>query len=636
MKPHFIYPLIFYIFHVVVYSQDNEFEISNIPPNLLENGNAIIRIDDTSVEISAQNRMIIKEKKAVTVLNKLGTQFSRIYAPFDENSKIKSIETFVYDALGNEIKKVKAKDYQDVSAVNGGTLYGDSRMLYYKYTPIAYPYTIYYEVEYETVNTGFVPSWNPVSTGLTAVETSTYNLICDPDLTLRFKEKNFEGFTIEKETSSNKLAYKLTNQVAFKNEPYCPLLENITPKLMVGLNQFSLEGINGNATNWSEFGKWQFDYLKSGNDQINESVKAQVKKLVEGVEDPILKAEIIYEYVQNRTRYISVQVGIGGWMPINANTVHRLGYGDCKGLSNYTKTLLDVVGVEAYYTIVWAGDEHKNVEKDFFSMQGNHVILNLPTKEGDIWLECTDQKVPFGYLGDFTEDRDVLVVTPSGGVIKHTKVYNSKENLQITTGSFEVDAVGSIHSKLKIESKGTQYIDNLHRNDGVSTNELEKSFKNKWSYINNIQFSAIEVFNNKDAESFEERIAFSAKNYVTQTGSEILVPINAFNKRMSTPSRVRDRKLPFEINYSYIDIDEIEIKLPATVEVLYFPTGNTINTKYGNYAFELEKINEHTFKYKRTIEIVEGKYKKEEYDLFRDFMKKIRKYDNSKIIIKQK
>ncbi|MDP4989490.1 MAG: DUF3857 domain-containing protein, partial [Polaribacter sp.] len=109
--------------------------------------------------------------------------------------------------------------------------------------------------------------------------------------------------------------------------------------------------------------------------------------------------------MQQKTRYISVQIGIGGWEPIAANLVDDVGYGDCKGLTNYTKALLDVADVTAYYTVVYA-DDRIDVDKDFSSLQGNHVILNIPNNGKDVWLECTSQTMPFGFLGDFTDDRD--------------------------------------------------------------------------------------------------------------------------------------------------------------------------------------------------------------------------------------
>ncbi len=74
-----------------------------------------------------------------------------------------------------------------------------------------------------------------------------------------------------------------------------------------------------------------------------------------------------------------------------------------KDLTNYTKALLDLVGVTSYYSHIDANsDEPVSFENDFASLeQGNHVILNIPNKDKDVWLECTSQTMPFGFLGDF-------------------------------------------------------------------------------------------------------------------------------------------------------------------------------------------------------------------------------------------
>mgnify|MGYP001126063175 FL=1 len=97
-------------------------------------------------------------------------------------------------------------------------------------------------------------------------------------------------------------------------------------------------------------------------------------------------------------RYISVQIGIGGWKPISAEEVDENKYGDCKGLTNYTKALLRTVGIESNYCVVSAGSEIKDISEDFPSMQGNHVILNIPQEgKSDLWLECTSQDTPFNF-----------------------------------------------------------------------------------------------------------------------------------------------------------------------------------------------------------------------------------------------
>lgn len=625
--------LTFLFFNIFIYAQDFDFSSLSIPENLKEDANSVILFEDVSIEIKSQNLMLITYKKAVSVLNKLGDANKFVTVHYDKNRKIRNIKTIIYNSGGAEIKKVKSKEYKDVSQFDGFSLYSDNRIYYYEHVPIGYPYTIYYEYEIETINTGFIPSWEPIESYLTSIVSSTYKLKTNDDLRVRINERNFDGFLISKNNDAINLEYKLSNFKGIEKEPYSPILENFTPKVLVGLNKFSLEGVNGEANNWKEFGKWRYDNLYNGNDNLSEPIKIQIRKLVENITSPIEKAKVIYDYVQNRTRYISIQEGIGGWKPIKAEEVHNLGYGDCKGLTNYTKTLLDVVGVKSHYSVVWAGQEKKNVNPDFFSMQGNHVILNLPNDKGDIWLECTSQKVPFGHLGDFTDDRDVLVITPEGGEIKHTRIYKAENNLKYTIGNFEIDKSGNINSNLRIETSGTQYDYHLGYYDGKSPNELDVSFKKYLSGINNIKFSKIEINNNKKDFKFEEKLAFTATNYGVLNGTQLLIPINAFNNNSDAPARIRDRKLPFEISMNFLDIDEVKISLPTQLKIEYIPEKVELNTKFGAYSIEMTKIDDYTYLFKRKLKIVSGNYQKEDYEPYRNFRKEIAKHDNSKIIL---
>jgi hypothetical protein len=259
-----------------------------------------------------------------------------------------------------------------------------------------------------------VRGWYPISNYFLSVESATYIFKNPKRIPFRKKEMNFDGYEITKFESDSQMRYSLKNQKAIKYENYAISSREILPQLKIALNQFSLKGVKGQASNWKEFGIWMHDKLIKDRGILDEATKIKVLKLVEGVSDPIEKTKIVYQYMQDKTRYISVQIGIGGWEPIAANKVDKVGYGDCKGLSNYTKALLDVVGVKSYFTVVYA-QQKRNIDKDFTSLQGNHAILNVPIKNAeDIWLECTSQTAPFGFLGSFTEDRDVLEITPEG------------------------------------------------------------------------------------------------------------------------------------------------------------------------------------------------------------------------------
>ena len=618
------------------YSQDYNFNSSSIPENLKENANAVILFDDVTVEIRSQKSMVFKVKKAITILNKLGDKYKYVTVSFDKSRKIKNIKTIIYNSFGTEIKKVKRKEYRDVSMVDGGTLYADNRMLYYEHVPIGYPYTIYYEYEVESPNTAFLNSWKPIKSFATGVLSSSYKIIYPENISIQLKEDNLKDYPIEILKSENETSYSIKLVEPIRYEPLSPKLSKLMPRVQPVLNKFYAQGILGEAKNWKQLGKWEYDNFYKDVGELSETVKRNIIKLVDGVNNPIEKAKIVYQFVQNKTRYISVQVGIGGLKPMLANDVDRLGYGDCKALTNYTKSLLEAVGVKSYFTELYGGYEKLNMDFESPNIQGNHVILNIPNGESDIWLECTNQKIPFGYIANFTDDRDVIVIKPEGGEIKHTKKYTAEENLQFTKGKYAIDAQGAINAVIKIESSGTQYDDNLNDCEGENQKNLKILFKNKFSNINNIKFLKIEVANVKNKIRYDEDLEFEATSYATLSGNQMFITTNAFNKSSYVPKRVRNRKLPFEISRGYVDLDEVEIQIPANYDIEYLPKKVELASKFGVYAIEFTKVDEFSYLYKRKLQINEGSYEREAYEEYRKFRKSVRKYDNSKIILIKK
>ncbi|SFS46462.1 DUF3857 domain-containing protein [Lutibacter maritimus] len=634
MKKTKIVVLFTLYFIQISYSQDYNFNSATIPQNIKEDAHSVVLFDQVSVELKSQKSMSYIVKKAVTVLNKFGNGNRYVVVPYDGSRRIKSVSTIIYNAFGNQIKKVKNKEYKDVSQVDGGTLFADNRLLYFEYIPLSYPYTIYYEYEIETSNTAFIPSWNPLSDFETGLLTSSYQINYNKELKLNIREINFENYKVEKSENENSLNYKISNLEPINKEPLSLSLKELLPNVKIASNQFYVEGEAGEASNWKELGKWEYDNLYRDVGYLSDETVAKINLLVKDADSDLEKAKIIYQYVQDKTRYISVQVGIGGLKPMLASEVDRLGYGDCKALTNYTKSLLNAVGVKSYFTELFGGFERLDMDFNSPSIQGNHVILNLPLEEGDVWLECTSQKVPFGYIANFTDDRNVIVIKPEGGELKKTTVYPAQNNIQLTKGNFAIDNDGTINAKLKIESSGTQYNDNLDSYEGKNPTELDAQFKAYFNSINNIVFSKIEVLNNKNDVKYEENIEFSASNYASISGNKMLINVNAFNKNTVVPKRIRNRKLPFEISRGFVDIDEVEIKLPKTYEIEYVPTKKEITSKFGTYTFELIKINDYNYLYKRKLQIETGKYKPEEYEDYRNFKKDININDNIKIILK--
>jgi hypothetical protein len=616
-----------------VFSQKLEYAHLLIDQSLKENANAVVRLNESTISITAQNAMMIQSKVIITVLNDFGLKTLNLAEYYDKNRKISKLDVTVYDGVGKEIKSLKKKDFADISVADGFSVFSDNRALVLNYVPINYPFTIVFETVVETSNTAFVPSWRPIDDYYVSTESSKLKINYSPDLKLNFKELNFSSdYTIEKTNSSNEIQYSISNVRAKKGEQLAPSFMKIFPMVIFGLDKFNLEGIAGMANSWEEMGKWFYEQILEGTTELPKETIQKVKKLVENETDDIKKAELIYKYVQEKTRYVSIQEGIGGWKPMNAKDVDKVGYGDCKALTNYTRSLLNEVGVKSYYARLYGQSSIREIYTDIVSFQSNHVILAIPKDDDYIWLECTSQIMPFGFQGDFTDGRNAFIIKPEGSKVVSTKSFTEKDNLKKLIGSYTISDKGAITAKLNMISYGIQY-DNEFSKERLSKEDQIKTYKEEFSHINNLKISKINLQNDKSKIEFTEELEFEAENYAQNMGGKLMFALNAFNQSTAASKKHRNRELPFEIQRGYTDEDEIIIEIPADFQVEAMPNNVELISEFGSYSIIFNMLANQKIECNRKIIIKKGFYESSKFEEYRKFRETIGRADNSKVVI---
>lgn len=626
--------LLFFVLQQSLSAQEANLAVSLIPAELRENADAVVRLDRLDITISSVKSMSEKKTRIVTVLSESGLKSVNAVEYFDKSTSIQSIEAVVYDQGGNQIKKFKRKDFKEV-AVSEGSIITDNRMLYLDYTAVQYPFTIVFTSETETSTTAFLPMWSAIEGSYTSTQKSEVNITCNPSLKLKYKEYNFDDAAVTKQQNGNVLSYSAENITAMKREDYSPSYQKIFPFVMFGLDKFYLEGVEGRTDTWEAFGTWVYNSLLAGTDELPEETITKIKTVVGTETDPLKKAKKVYEYVQSKTRYISIQLGIGGWKPMKAKDVDRLGYGDCKALTNYTRVLLKAVGVESYYTIIYGDSSKRDIKEDFVSMQGNHVILAIPNDGKIVWLECTSQVLPFGFQGDFTDDRMALLVKPEKSELVRTTIYDAKNNLQACKGNYSISPTGSISASFVMASRGTQY-DNKYFLEAKSKSDRDTYYKSGFPNVNNLKIKKADLKNNKDTQEFTEDIAVEADGYCTKTGDKLIFAVNAFNQYSNIPQRYRSRKNPFEISRGFLDTDEMTIAIPEGFVMETKPENVTIKDKFGEYSVEYITSSTGSLQYKRSLLINSGYYASTDYEAYRLFREKIARTDNAKVVLVKK
>ncbi|MBK9014840.1 MAG: DUF3857 and transglutaminase domain-containing protein [Saprospiraceae bacterium] len=596
-----------------------------IPETLLKYADAVVRKHEVKFMVANKGEAIETEHLVLTLLNKNADRFSEPAFSYYEFEDIKDIEASVYDADGMLVRNLKKKDIEDVNppsfAVN------DFRLKVLHLPGRSYPYTIEYTVTKKYKGLMFYPRFQPQVLPSISVEYASFEVTMPTDLEVRFKEVNLPSGS---KTGSNK--WEMNNIAAFLPEPYSTRKSLNLAEIIAAPTEFTFGGIDGDMRTWESYGEY-LEKLNSTQTDLPAAFRQKLNNIVQDCPDTYCKIQRIYEYLQSNTRYYYVGLGIGGWQPAPATKVDQYKYGDCKGLSNYTASMLNAVGIPARYAIIRAGEEEQSTQfPDFPNAWFNHAVVCVPMENDTLWLECTSQTESCGFLSNFTDNRMALVVTPTGGQVLHTPKYDETVNVarQETSVTMQPDGSASLQSKgvfSGISQQGPAYLESLH-------DELRREYFYKKLNLNNFEISSIEFKRNKSRyPSVEQNLVLSLSSFGTANGKRLFLPINFMSHKLEVPIADDKRQGDFQPDErGYTESDSITISIPSgyTLEGQFEPV--VVTSKFGTFE-NFVKVNGQSLVIQRKLVINAIVQPKTEFPAFVTFLKIISKADKAKLVL---
>ncbi|MCU0439386.1 MAG: DUF3857 and transglutaminase domain-containing protein [Raineya sp.] len=605
-----------------------------IPAKLTENANAIIRLDEQVFTIHNTGKATLKKKYVCTVLNQEGDKHAELRIDYDDLIIVSNISGKLYDRMGKVVDKLKKSEITDVNTSNY-TEIDDSRIKIAKFNYNTYPYTVEFEYEMDFESLLFYPEFIPCQRMYVSIEKASLQILTSKNHQIYYQERNISNKTEIKEEKDKKLyTWSVENYPAFKREYYSMNWREQVPWVIISPKEFEVNNkYKGKMDSWESLGMF-FKELNKNRQEVPEATKTKIQEITANAKDDYEKIKIIYNYMQSKTRYISIQLGVGGWQTMPANLVDSKGYGDCKALSNYTKSLLNVVGIESHYALINAGDKNEvfPVFADFPSPRFNHAILCVPTQKDTIWLECTSQKMPTGFLGDFTDDRYVLLITEKGGKLVKTPKYTMQDNQLIRKADVIIKETGESKASIKTKYSNLEY-DEL-RGYIVASNEEQKKYLYEEMNIAKFDIISINLKEDKSRKpSLEENLEIKIDQIGAKNGKRIFFTPNLFNKFSLPLPDYKERKTDIELPFrDFEHNDEIRFNIPANFQLEGNFESVNLSSSFGTYSVSLVKENS-VLVYKRKLQVKSGRYSKEKYQEFLDFFRKIDKYDKMKAVL---
>lgn len=609
------------------------YAVNTIPEELKKNACAVVREDLMSFTIHSTSSATLHVHFVATIFNGKGKYLAGRTVFYDKLRKITSLKAQVYDAGGSLIKRLKSNEISDQSAFDG--LYDDSRVKVADLVQPVYPYTVEfeYDVAYRFLYDIDGSAINPYED--VAVEHAEYQLHFPNDLRPRFKTYNIDQEPEEEEKGGVvSLKWSFRNIAARKFEPYSDYMGAIM-RIEAAPTFFEFEGYAGTMNTWNEYGKW-IASLNRGRDVLPEETQQRVKAATINLSTTEEKVRALYDLLQSKTRYVSIQLGIGGYQPFEASVVERTGYGDCKALSVYMLAMLEAIGINGHYALIRAGRNRVGLEADFPSSQFNHALVAVPNESDTLWLECTSQINPFGYQGTFTGDRKALLITDNGAAIVNTTRYPAEINFQSTSAQVTVNAAGQATASVKRTYSGLQY-ENGQLNFIVNGKPDEQK-----NWIENhfgIPSFDVRTFSMTNVKSRIPSAVVTADlnmdRFATASGKRMFVTPNLMNRHTGVPERIDNRKTEIVTRMAYVDVDTIRYHLPEGMYPEFVPPVVQIRSPFGEYDASFT-FDEGEVVYVRRLKVNKGTFPPSTYGEFVEFYRGVNRADNTKLVFLSK
>ena len=343
MKRYFIYAVVL-LSGNNCYSQ-SIFDAATIAAGLKENAHSVKRLEKINFEVKDIDEATYTVQQVITVLDAEGEDQLYFKQYSDQFKKLDNAEIKVFDAKGAPVNKYKMKEMKTQGTGDGLVI--DGKITYFRVAAPSYPVTVQFDYVIKYKGTLNYPDYE-ITEPDQSVEYSVYTATVPADMDLRFKAKNISLMPSIKESGKHKTySWEIKNLPASVYEEGAVSYESSYPSVLVAPSKFSMDGNKGDLTTWKDFGSWYIT-LSTGSINLSDESKATLNKMVQGASGDKEKIKIIYRYLQQNFRYVSIQLGIGGFKPFNAKFVDQKKYGDCKALSNYMQACLDAVGIVSF------------------------------------------------------------------------------------------------------------------------------------------------------------------------------------------------------------------------------------------------------------------------------------------------
>ncbi len=404
----------------------------------------LLDLADITVRPDGSARIVTRQ--AIKILNQRGReQEAEIKVPY--NGSYESVKLIRARTLrpNGQIVEVKPTEVRNGAASEG---YDDAKVLSFS-MPAVEPGCL---IEYEYVTeqkTSPLPGhfwfhWY-FQGGFDPVQLTRLRVTVPKSLNLarQLRNSTIEP-TIRPSADSKSVTYtwEEKNVAPLSTEPLMPPVERQLPKLTVST-----------VPSWQTVADW---YTKLGREalQPDPTVSALARELTKSCRTDEEKARAIFYYVQEKTRYVAIELGISAYQPRPASRTLTVQYGDCKDMATVLVALLRATGLTAYPVLLQAGEPFAQQTELPSPHSFNHAICQTKIGGKTYWLDATAQVCRFGDIPQADRGVEALVIKDGKAEFETVPEATPEQATTDQTVRLVLDAEGSASGTVALAGNG--------------------------------------------------------------------------------------------------------------------------------------------------------------------------------------
>lgn len=551
-------------------------------------------------------------------------EYFRKYLYFDNTSKISDIningryvtpiitDDFPQSDIFHSDSKLAYVDHRfDIKSKNI-TLFTEKTFDEYKFIDLLKFQLYSYAVNYSEISIE-IPDW----------------LECD------LQKFNFDGYNVTTSVKENKKSkiyiFSVQNLPADLSLKAVPDSRQYQPHIMLLPKKMTVDDqVKNLLPDMNSLYGWYNSLTNEiGNDKS--VLVSLVKEITQDKTTQIDKIKAIYYYIQNNIKYVAFEHGIMGFKPESCQNVLKNKFGDCKGMANLAKEMLQIIGVDARLT--WLGTDGSPYNYDYPSVYvDNHMICTVVLDGEYIFLDPTEKHNDLFAYANRIQGREVMIqdgekyiksIVPIQDADKHL----SQNELDMRIEGSQIIGDGSMLMKGNSKTRFASYIQSSgEKNKDKAINYFVGNNDNNFT----AKTSQTQVMPNRD-QDFELKYELVADNQILVSGKEKYVNLE-FDRPLCNMVIEDNRNCSFYHGFKQYEQSNINLQIPTQHSVKYLPPSITETNELGSFHFGYE-VKENKIFYNKNIALKTTEIPVKSFETWKKLIKQLNDFYDDRIIL---